>query len=79
MIQEDGGWSVFITGLPIAADGATLDDALTEMIDALREYAQDWQDHLLGAMNHRDNWGLVQLIGLSTDDELREWLAGQGQ
>ena len=46
------------------------------MVDALREYAQDWQDHLLTAVNHRDNWGLVQLISLSDDEKLREWLVG---
>ena len=76
VVQEAGGWSVFIPGLPVAADGATFDEAATEMIDALREYAQDWQDRLLHAPNHRDNWGLVQLISLSDDDQLREWLVG---
>jgi hypothetical protein len=30
----------------------------------------------MNAPNHRDNWGLVQLIGLSDDEQLREWLAG---
>lgn len=76
VIQEADGWSVFIPGLPIAADGATFEEAVNDMIDALREYAHDWQDHLLNAANHRDNWGLVQLIGLSDDEQLREWLAG---
>src|SRR5207245_8497378 len=41
VVQEAGGWSVFIPGLPIAADGATFDEAITEMVEALREYAQD--------------------------------------
>jgi hypothetical protein len=76
VVAEDGGWSVFITGLPIAADSTTFDGAIEEMIDALREYAEDWQDHLLDAPNHRDNWGLVQMIELSTDEQLREWLVG---
>jgi predicted RNase H-like HicB family nuclease len=76
VVAEAGGWSVFIPGLPLAADGATLDDAVADMIEALREYAQDWQDRLLNAPNHRENWGLVQLVELSTDDELRTWLQG---
>jgi predicted RNase H-like HicB family nuclease len=76
VVQEAGGWSVFIPGLPIAADGATFGDAITEMVEALREYAQDWQDRLLHAPNHRENWGLVQLISLSDDEQLREWLVG---
>ncbi len=76
VVQEAGGWSVFIPGLPVAADGGTFDEAITEMVDALREYAEDWQDHLMRAANHRGNWGLVQLIILSDDEQLREWLAG---
>ncbi|MFC6009553.1 hypothetical protein [Nocardia lasii] len=36
----------------------------------------DWQDRLRLAANHRDNWGLVQLVCLSTDEQLREWLVG---
>src|ERR1017187_4419120 len=76
VIREAGALSAFIPGLPVAADGATFDDAITDMIDALRDYAHDWQDHLLNAPNHRDNWGLVQLISLSDDEQLREWLAG---
>jgi predicted RNase H-like HicB family nuclease len=76
VVAEAGGWSVFIPGLPVAADGATFDEAIDEMIDALREYADDWQERLLDAPNHRDNWGLVQLISLSDDEQLRDWLVG---
>lgn len=79
VVAEAGGWSVFIPGLPIAADGATFDEAVAEMIDALREYADDWQDRLLDAPNHRNNWALVQLISLSDDDQLRDWLVGSGR
>jgi predicted RNase H-like HicB family nuclease len=75
-VVEGGGWSVFIPGLPVAADGATFDEAILEMIDALREYADDWQDHLYNVPNHAGNWGLVNLIALSSDEQLREWLAG---
>ncbi|WP_007025458.1 prevent-host-death protein [Saccharomonospora iraqiensis] len=76
VVAEGGGWSVFIPGLPVAADGTSFDDAITEMIDALREYAEDWHSELLNAENHRDNWGLVQLISLSDDEQLRQWLVG---
>lgn len=76
VVPEADGWSVFIPGLPVAADGATFDEAIGEMVDALREYAEDWQERLLDASNHRDNWGLVQLISFSDDDQLREWLVG---
>jgi predicted RNase H-like HicB family nuclease len=76
VVPEADGWSVFIPGLPVAADGGTFEEAITEMIGSLREYAQDWQERLLDTPNHRDNWGLVQLIGLSDDGQLRDWLVG---
>jgi predicted RNase H-like HicB family nuclease len=79
VVQEGGGWSVFIPGLPIAADAGSFDEAIGEMIQALREYAEDWQDHLLNSPNHRDNWGLIQLIGISDDDQLRGWLVGEAR
>lgn len=76
VVPEADGWSVFIPGLPVAADGASFDEAIAEMVDALREYAEDWQERLLDAPNHRDNWGLVQLISFSADQQLRDWLVG---
>lgn len=76
VVAEADGWSVFIPGLPIAADGASFDEAIAEMILALREYAEDWQARLLEAPNHRNNWALVQLIELSSDGQLRDWLVG---
>jgi predicted RNase H-like HicB family nuclease len=79
VVAESEGWSVFIPGLPVAADGATLEEAVAEMITSLREYAADWQERLLDTPNHRDNWGLVQLIGLSDDIQLREWLVGAAE
>jgi len=78
VVAEADGWSVFIPGTPIAADGATLADAVSEMVEALREYAADWIDRLSTAPNHAHNWGLVQLVVLSGDGELADWLsAGQ--
>jgi antitoxin (DNA-binding transcriptional repressor) of toxin-antitoxin stability system len=73
-VAEGGGWSVLLPGLPIAADGETFDEALEEMVWALREYAEDWADHLRHASNHEHNWGLVQLIDLSSDEQLKDWL-----
>ena len=31
---------------------------------------------LHAAPNHRENWALVQLIDLSTDEQLTAWLTG---
>ena len=76
VVAEAGGWSMFIPGVSIAADGGSFEEAVGEMVDALREYAGDWTDHLADVPNHRDNWALVQLITLSNDDQLRDWLVG---
>jgi Antitoxin of toxin-antitoxin, RelE / RelB, TA system len=74
VVPEGDGVSIFIPGVPVAADGASVAEALSEMVDALREYADDWEDHLRLAPNHADNWGLVQIVQLSDDDQLKDWL-----
>jgi hypothetical protein len=79
VVSEAGGWSIFVPGLPLSADGGTFEEAVTEMLDEMREYAEDWQDHLLDAPNHRENWGLVQLISLSDDDQSRDRLVGKAR
>lgn len=75
--HEAGSWWIYLPGTSISADGATLNEALYEAVVALREYAADWSDHLSTAVNHAGNWGLVQLIALSSDDQLAEWLSGR--
>ncbi|MFD4429731.1 prevent-host-death protein [Nocardia sp. NPDC058497] len=76
VVNEEGVWAVFLDGIPVAADGGTFDEAILAMVDALREYAEDWQDRLRAAPNHSENWGLVQLVELSSDEQLRDWLVG---
>jgi predicted RNase H-like HicB family nuclease len=75
VVAESDGWSAFIPGLPIAGAGATLDDAVADISDALREYADDWP-RLQHAPNHREHWGLAQLVELSDDAQLHEWITG---
>jgi hypothetical protein len=74
VVAENDGWSIFIPGLPVAADGTTLDEATEAMIDGLRDYVEEWADHLRLAPNHAENWGLVQIVALSSDEQLRNWL-----
>ncbi len=73
-VPEDDGWSLMLPGLPIAADGRTFDDAINEFVDALVEYAEDWEARLRVAPNHAANWPLVQFVRLSSRDTLREWV-----
>lgn len=76
VVAEGGGWAALLPGLPVAGDGTTLDDAVDDLVDALRDYAEDWNERLLHAPNHRANWALVELVELSTDEQLRSWILG---
>lgn len=76
VVAEAEGWSVSVPGLPVAAAGATFDDAVSDVVDALREYTDDWQARLRLAPDHQHNWALVQLIALSDDRQLTDWLVG---
>ncbi|MDO5618094.1 hypothetical protein [Kocuria sp.] len=76
-VLEDNGYVIFMEGLPFAAEGSTLQEALDDLIVVLREYAADWGARLRLAPNHADRWGLVQLINLSSDQELIDWLKAE--
>lgn len=76
VVNEDGVWAVFMPGQPFSAEATELAEALEDFVDALKDYAEDWEDHLHAAPNHRENWALVQLVDLSTDEQLTAWLTG---
>ncbi len=76
VLSEGGGWAVVVPGLPVHGDGETFDGALEDAIVALREYAQDWNERLRVAPNHAQHRAVVELVELSTDDQLRDWLLG---
>lgn len=73
-VNEEDCWSLFIPGLPISAEAEDLDDAVDEMVYALYEYSVAWVDRLRFAPNHSENWGFVQMVTLSTPEQLREWI-----
>ena len=77
-VAEAGGWSVFLPGTPIAADGTDLDEAAAEFVAALREYAEDWIDRLRFAPNHAQHWPLVHFVSLNSDTVLIGWVRGDG-
>ena len=77
VLAEGGGWTAVLPGLPVHGDGASLDEALDDLVAALREYAEDWNDRLQSAPNHRGNFDVALIAELATDDQLKNWvLAG---
>ncbi|HTO01910.1 MAG TPA: hypothetical protein VL068_14670 [Microthrixaceae bacterium] len=75
VVAEGGGWSAFLPGVPVSGEGSDLDEATDDLIDALRDYADDWNDHLSDAPNHAQHRALVTFVELSSDDELRAWIS----
>ena len=76
LVPDGDSWLAVVADSPIAAEGDDAADAIDELIEALREYAEDWSARLRLASNHEQNWGLVQLVDHSSDDELRAWIIG---
>lgn len=72
--REDNAYVLISDGQPFAAEATTVDEAIDLLVDDLVDYAQEWPVHYASASNHAHNWGLVQLVALSTPDELRTFL-----
>lgn len=77
LVAEDDGWSIVLPGLPVAADGRTVEEALDEVVEALRDYAEAWSERLRLAPNHQDNWAVVQIVEHASDESLKAWLRGE--
>lgn len=67
VIMGEGDVALWLPELNTHAVAATLDEALRELADVMLEYAEDWEDHLRHADNHRDNLGYVRRIELAGD------------
>ena len=74
LVHEAGEWAAYIPGTPHAGTGSSDHAAVDDLIAALREYAEDWRDHLRHAPDHLGAGGLVRAVERSTDDWLRRAL-----
>jgi len=79
LTREDDRVIALMDDRPFVSEGADVDDALDDLALSLREYAEDWEDRLQHAPNHAGNWALVQLIKLSTEEELLAWFRHGGE
>ncbi|WP_022894572.1 prevent-host-death protein [Agromyces subbeticus] len=77
--REEGRTVALMESRPFASEGEDVASALADLAVPLREYAADWEDRLQHAPNHANNWALVQLIKLSSDEQLLEWLERGGE
>lgn len=73
---EDDGVGIALPGAPFAAEGESLQEAAIDLVEALREYAQDWRN-LRHAPNHQRHHMLVTLVDVSSDEQLLDWLTGE--
>lgn len=76
VLPEDDGWSIFLDGYPVAADGVDLDEAIDDFVVALTDYVEAWVSRLHTVSNHQDAAPLALLVESSSADELREWARG---
>jgi len=65
MGEHDVG--LWLPELNAHAAAATLDEALRELADVMLEYAEDWEERLRHAVNHRGKIGYVRRIELAGD------------
>lgn len=79
VFREDGRVIALMEDRPFVSEGATIDDALVDLVLSLREYAEDWEARLQQAPNHAQSWALVQLVKLSSDEQLLDWLDNGGE
>lgn len=77
--SEEGRTVALMEGRPFVSEGATVDDALSDLVLSLREYAEDWEERLQRVPNHESNWALVQLVKISTDEQLVDWFESGGE
>lgn len=73
-LENSGLWSASLPGVPLWVEAPTYEAVIEAMISELREYAAEWREELFEAPNHRDNWGLVLLVEISSNQQLAEWL-----
>ena len=73
-LEDSGLWSASLPGVPLSAEGPAYEAVIDAMISELREYAAEWREELFEAPNHRENWGLVLLVEISSNQQLAEWL-----
>jgi hypothetical protein len=75
MVHEADTWSVTVRGLPVAVEGTDIPAVIDATIAAIRAAATE-VNRLRNTRDNYGEWVLGQLIHLSGDAQLRDWLVG---
>lgn len=68
--------AAWIKGLPVHAEGETVEEVLDGLAAALVDYASTWEKHLQHAPNHKENIGYVRRVQLAgSTSAVRQMLA----
>jgi prevent-host-death family protein len=67
LVFGEGSVGAWLPELEAHGSGASVENALADLADVMVEYAEDWQDHLRSAPNHRPRAGYVRRIQLAGD------------
>ena len=68
-VAGSGSVGIWLPELTLHAQGATLEEAEDDLVDAVTDYVADWHSLLRNAPNHADRHGWVQRIMLAADHE----------
>lgn len=74
--SADGQVSMWLDGLPVSGQGENFEVAGEDLINSLRDYAKTWVEDLRNYPNHKHRWDVVNLVLLSSDEEMRAFLFG---
>jgi hypothetical protein len=73
----DGYVAMWVDGLPVSAQEEDFDSVAVAFIQSLREFADLWAEDLRHYPNHRANWGIANLVLLSSDAALHSHIFGE--
>ena len=68
VLFEDESVAIWLPEFEIYGKGASLEEAASDLLDAAREYAEEWDLTLKDAPNHRAREWHVRRIQLASDD-----------
>jgi len=74
---DDDGVSMWLPELDLHGEGDSIEEAQSDLLEAVGEYLEDWRDELRRYPNHASRRGWVRRLAMAEDeDDLREIIFG---